>query len=627
MIFLYRSVAWAIMLTTETSSSPPYIPKVEDIKPLPENGKISNQGKNMNGSINYQASKMNASLSSNQKINLNMNNQKIGIKPQCQPSKFPAIAIKPKPNIAPAPISNQKASFDINSRCSFKPDMSLNINTSKKWVLPPRPRPGRKPTSSSPVTAAKSPSLNPQSLQAKSPPKKKVGRKKEEFKSKKTQTPPLNASPTTCAMPISAPKKINLGKPAIPINPNHSNGSLLNQPRTRPDPKINSSQAQAPAPAQAQEPPRAQAPPQVPLQVPAQHQVQAQAPPQVKAQDPAQVSTPAPPPAAAPPQPIRVSAVTPLMGKVATKPISSISVKKEEPKEAVMPKGEPAIDEDKKNKTGNKKKTSDKNDIVNLQSTYLSKLKEQELIRNYIEVISNQIKELRFVQNGVITFDALNDGNKTMESPPTPSTPISNSQSMISSYEQLEKINNINDLNKFLAYLTKSSNIIHSVTKKYLNGDKIEPANETEGNKILEEQINYYLKIKSKYKYLKNQEVKSIEKLKKTKIKNEAKQPSPTMLSPINSLNNTPAPMNQSPGVLFTPNLLKPINSKIYNEEDVIGFDNDILENANQDNFFQDQNEIFQNLTNETTNKKKNCGFCTNDTPCFCFEFDDNELK
>ena len=47
-----------------------------------------------------------------------------------------------------------------------------------------------------------------------------------------------------------------------------------------------------------------------------------------------------------------------------------------------------------------------------MQMSYLSKLKEQEVIRNYIEVLTNQIKELSFVQNGVITFDALKSNVK-----------------------------------------------------------------------------------------------------------------------------------------------------------------------------------------------------------------------
>ena len=102
-----------------------------------------------------------------------------------------------------------------------------------------------------------------------------------------------------------------------------------------------------------------------------------------------------------------------------------------------------------------------------MQMSYLSKLKEQEVIRNYIEVLTNQIKELSFVQNGVITFDALKSNvkynNKKILTSTTTSTgpgttgaggiPTSSSSSSTSSsksrYDQLEAINNLNDLNKF----------------------------------------------------------------------------------------------------------------------------------------------------------------------------------
>lgn len=114
-----------------------------------------------------------------------------------------------------------------------------------------------------------------------------------------------------------------------------------------------------------------------------------------------------------------------------------------------------------------------------LKQYYLAKIREQELVKNYIDVINKQIKELRFVQNGVITFDALNEaptaragaasgaaGGAAAQSTLTPL------QVALTLYEQLERINNMNDLNKFLGYLTKLTNVIHSVTKHYSTTDE-----------------------------------------------------------------------------------------------------------------------------------------------------------
>lgn len=145
--------------------------------------------------------------------------------------------------------------------------------------------------------------------------------------------------------------------------------------------------------------------------------------------------------------------------------------------------------------------------------SYLSKLKEQEVIRNYIEVLTNQIKELSFVQNGVITFDALKSNvkynNKKILTSTTTSTgpgttgaggiPTSSSSSSTSSsksrYDQLEAINNLNDLNKFLNYLTKSSNIIQSVKK-----------NPGISSETLNKQVDHYVEVRKKFKAIKRNE-------------------------------------------------------------------------------------------------------------------------
>lgn len=111
-------------------------------------------------------------------------------------------------------------------------------------------------------------------------------------------------------------------------------------------------------------------------------------------------------------------------------------------------------------------------DVLELQLAYLARLKEQELMRNYIEVLTDQIKELRFVQSGVITFDALNSGQAPTAAASLPA-------------EQLDHINNIRDLDAFLAHVTTQLNVIHSVTKRFDGG--------------LQLQIRHYLELRAKH--------------------------------------------------------------------------------------------------------------------------------
>jgi hypothetical protein len=340
-----------------------------------------------------------------------------------------------------------------------------------------------------------------------------------------------------------------------------------------------------------------------------------------------------------------------------------------------------------------------KSEISNLKVSYLAKLKEQELIRNYIEVLSNQIKELSFVQNGVITFDALRNtpslasnvkikkanGNSFANmpganaNPPVPAKP--------SSYDQLESINNLNDLNKFLGYLTRSSNLIHSVTKKKKSTDKDEALNN---------QINYYVDIRSKFKTMQSNEMKKVNSLKKLQstrrsIKNEGELSingpssilaSPKDISDPSSLSSTPGPApTDSPqrqsSSKFTPDLLKPLHtSNLFDQDmddgivlDLIGEEytsnmdgDDVLmderdfvgmmrgeDESSMNNgidgilgvtgMFEDEEEnlgavkihdkkqevtpVRNHRMNESLLKKKlklNCGFCTNDTPCLCLD-------
>ena len=256
------------------------------------------------------------------------------------PKIQPALAIKPKPvpiAVLPKPSNQPISTFDPNSRTtSLKNDISLNINTSKKWVLPPRPRPGRKPTEECP-------------------------------KRKKTQ----GGAPSSQASPVC------------------QNTSITNQQR-----------------------------------------------------------------------PINSRQITPSTPRQNTTAASGTGQKLQ----PVRPR--PVVAE-----------CTDSEEVNKLKLEYLAKLKEQQLILNYMEVITKQIKELNFVQNGVITFDALNadlrTNSRSGETKPPP--------------EQLEKINNINDLEKFLAYLTKSSNIIHSVTKKFMGLD-------------LNSQLKQYLELREKWK-------------------------------------------------------------------------------------------------------------------------------
>lgn len=102
-------------------------------------------------------------------------------------------------------------------------------------------------------------------------------------------------------------------------------------------------------------------------------------------------------------------------------------------------------------------------ETTQLKQAYLTKLKEQDMIYNYIDVISKQIKELRFVQNGVITRDTLHNCT-------APTDPVridhKGKESTSTVHDQLASINNLNDLNLFLSYLTTSSSVLRSAMKK-----------------------------------------------------------------------------------------------------------------------------------------------------------------
>lgn len=408
--------------------------------------------------------------------------------PNKYPNIKPAISIKPKP----VPIALSKpnnhvmSNFDMHSKSTLKNDISLNINTSKKWVLPPRPRPGRKPTANAEDSGNDLVNSASSSTSFNSRPHKNNGKKK---------------------VKIGHNEAIKVEDSEIRLNDGLHASKVANM-------KTN------------------------PLHVP----------------KPAQKSDP--------------------------------------------------------------------NQVADLKMSYLSKLKEQELIRNYIDVINNQINELKFVQNGVITFDALNSDNEARPQRISQSnTPITRNINQIkpamSQYEQLEKINNINDLNKFLAYLTRSSNIIHSATKKFI-GD-----NATESG--LNNQIQNYLDIRATYKLSRNQELKEIEKAKHEK-------------RPIKAGNRR----NISTNSIFIPTLLKPLNIESQDEIGVNIVEEDqnfvnqgefldklIIKDEGEEDIvrsnelIQERDEIERSITKKGVSLKKlktfTCGFCTNDA-CLCLD-------
>lgn len=414
----------------------------------------------------------------------------------------PAIAIKPKPNVQ-APV--QKPAFNprydpaSHSTSTLLNDEALgNINTLRKWVLPPRPRPGRKPTATLTASAAAADKL---SLCKK---KLKVQKRDDVKLVKSASISPGAGTLGTAASVRSSPGPIGIGL-ANPSRPVASAAKLI----------LHDSLTARPASSPA--------------------------------------STMAP--------------------TAMAKETSESSVRPLQP----APK-----------------------QMTDLQSGYLARLKEQELIRNYIEVLTNQIKELKFVQSGVITFDALNSDG--LDKPKM--TPLLRS-------EQLDHINNMNDLDKFLAHLTTQSNVIHSVTKKFLG-------NSLNQDSHLQLQIRYYLDLRAK--------------------NSNAGTPRP-LESPHASL-PLAEPKDSSS---FTPSLLRPLKMNLFDVEDDF-IDVDILNEGDSllpnptisdrlkfETLPLTSTELdFLNLSSSPEQKavmpkkpkKAGCGFCNNETPCVCFDAD-----
>lgn len=415
----------------------------------------------------------------------------------------PAIAIKPKPGVqAPTqkPAFNPRYDPTAQSTANLLHDEALgNINTSRKWVLPPRPRPGRKPTAT--PAAPATPGTADKSLF------------KKKLKVQKRDDQPPTATLAALLAPGAGP------------------------------PSFAAAQSVSPGPIG-----------------------------------------------------IGLAKLSRLVGSPTSQLIQSTSFEAlaqtngaanfKENAEIVSRPLQPALKQ-----------------VADLQLTYLAKLKEQELIRNYIEVLTNQIKELKFVQSGVITVDALNsDGANKPKLP-----------NLLPS-EQIDHINNVNDLDKFLAHMTTQSNVIHSVTKKFVG-------NSLNQESHLQLQIRYYLELRAR---------------------NSKLGPGRSLDSPKQLLSLAATPQSRSS---FTPSLLRPLKMNLFDAEDEV-IDVDILNEgdsllpnlgaADRLKFevpsFNAADPDFLNLGASPEQKtaaiapkkpkKIGCGFCNSETPCVCFDAD-----
>ncbi|QBM88446.1 Minimal binding motif of Hap4 for binding to Hap2/3/5 [Metschnikowia aff. pulcherrima] len=450
----------------------------------------------------------------------------------------PAIAIKPKP-VAPvgaAPVVT-KLAFNPRYNPLLSPSQTLlgddtaagNINTLKKWVLPPRPRPGRKPLAvpALPGGSPNSPGTEPRLLSHKKC--KLLGRlggsKAVSAGSERTRgamgrllllllLPPPGATPSTprssggsahVSTPMSAPNSVNLI---------HSSADLRRS------------------------------------------------------------------------LPQRGKGGVPLMANAET--------------------GTPLRPE-----------LAPTAQVSELQKTYLAKLKEQELVQNYIDILTNQIQELKFVQSGVITFDALD--TRPSAKPQLPQLPL----------DQLDHINNVRDLDAFLAHLTTQANVIHSVTKKFV-GDSLK-----EGSHV-QLQIKHYLDLKAGHSASRSPFSNG----------NDADFVGTNVgldyeVSKQNLPDVDPEPPSKgaerlfagpSSSSFFTSGFLRPLNMNLFEQED--GMINvDII---NERDPFSGSMGSFEKKRLDSdveleplggaefklsnAKKKPGCGFCSGETHCLCFE-------
>ncbi|KAI5951448.1 hypothetical protein KGF54_004522 [Candida jiufengensis] len=585
----------------------------------------------------------------------------------------PAIAPKPV-SIMPStskfnPIPNGKILLPLKT--SFTNDSNGGLNTSKKWVLPPRPRPGRKPTGNECEKITKT-QINNNTINNNINNNNNSNMIKRKPKLAREMSNPANLNQTQGnTATINGNNTQNLQQPMVKLNE-----QMKSIPPTQIKQENNVMKQSIANPANSVSP--AQNHPKVdkkPIPLPV---MKTEPQTTVKKEQLQQ------------PIPQHISKPAPLPTTTTTTPIL-----KQSKSPTAAPPPPPPI------------KSNDPNlHMMELKMSYLSKLKEQEIIRNYIEVLKNQIKELSFVQNGVITFDALknnvklnnfNNNNTQTKKLIT----LSNTKP-----DQLDSINNLNDLNKFLNYLSKSSDIIKSVKKQQSSITTSESLNN---------QINNYVELRNKFKMLNNSNDQHTKYSKRTLNKKDdgtitpktigptTSSFTPDLLRPLKASNlfNDPtldlmdielqtATIEESP--TSSSDLMKPIDSpdKINqttidlvdqqsisnkyiinpNIEDIDFFvdehdflnklvledkikeemelgkveiynknDNDYNNNITNNDFKNNNNNGNGNdspmsnsndarnpiVVNDIIMKKKlkfNCGFCTNDTPCLCFDSD-----
>ncbi|OBA23133.1 hypothetical protein METBIDRAFT_9438 [Metschnikowia bicuspidata var. bicuspidata NRRL YB-4993] len=467
----------------------------------------------------------------------------------------PAIAIKPKPGAPPgAALGPLKSSFNprYNPLSSPLPALvcdelpAASINTLKKWVLPPRPRPGRKPLC---VQGAPNPGA-PASLDDD---RKGLAHKKHRLLKVAARLLP----------PASTRNSLHSAVHAVPMS-------------------VSGSAASAGSASTATEARRFVA--------------------------------------------ARLRSMTPAASGSGAH--ASTPAKQRELLGILRPNGEPSVPAASLLAVPPKR-------VAELQSTYLAKLKEQELVQNYIDILTNQIKELRFVQSGVITFDALNSSPSARpraQSPPPP--------------DQLDHINNVRDLDAFLAHLTTQSNVIHSVTKKFV-GDSLK-----EGTRV-QLQIKHYLDLKANHPGSQSPFVSVNSKDSRgPEPENLAYSPSTAFFEPLATEEpNTELPAfldgvhsialfgDDKPSSFFTSGFLRPSNVDVFEHED--GLVNVDIINE-QDPFSgsmgsTDKKKLSFSAEGEadTLNsaqdykplnakgpKKIRCGFCGVEAPCLCFDAD-----
>ncbi|RKP30766.1 hypothetical protein METBISCDRAFT_27141 [Metschnikowia bicuspidata] len=299
-----------------------------------------------------------------------------------------------------------------------------------------------------------------------------------------------------------------------------------------------------------------------------------------------------------------------------------------------------------------------------LQEAYLATLREHELIWNYIDTLLNQITELRFVQSGIITVDALNSTNDAK----TKVLPLQTS-------DQLDHINNVRDLEKFLAHQINQSNVFHSVTKKCIDEG-------SGARNPIQLQVDYYLRLRRLHRSKNGTSASGIREdglafgSLRIKLSNgDATPPDPKLISTNSNQPTTESAKVQSAptdmlgvgicstisdvipdssnmrshgmssagvelstsgggmGLLdhdslksfkpsaFTPSLLRPLEIDLFDEDFLCTEPVDIYEKLKND----DPELEFVPLLKQAAalgRKKFTCGFCSGETPCLCFDAD-----